>query len=124
MNKLVAFAPFVWMHISNEHKEALKEYGINNCTSYSTSLLIRMDTHNALVLDVHCVKWGKSGPARDLARDMYDKISSDLRYLAEHMFTAKEDASKGRNPLARPHILDAEVREFQARGTRRRNSRP
>lgn len=98
------------MHISNEHKEVLEEYGINNCTSYIFS---HKDGHSqCLVLDVHYVKWGKSGPARDVARHVYDKIDSDLTYLAERMMIAKEDASKRRNPLARPHISDTEVREF------------
>ena len=34
LNELVAFAPFVWAHISDEHKEEVMKYGMNNCMSY------------------------------------------------------------------------------------------
>jgi hypothetical protein len=43
---------------------------------------------------------------------VYDAIDLDLTYIAEHMITAKRDASRSRNPLARPDISDAGVREF------------
>jgi len=36
----------------------------------------------------------------------------DLRYLTECIFNAKKDASKRRNPLARPEISEAMVEKF------------
>ena len=63
-------------------------------------------------MDIHYVKWGELCPARVVARGVYDTIDLDLMHLAEHMLIAKEDISTGRNPLARPVISDAEVREF------------
>jgi hypothetical protein len=47
-----------------------------------------------------------------VARRVYDTINLDLMHLAEHVLIAKEDIGTRRNPLARPVISDAEVREF------------
>jgi hypothetical protein len=47
-----------------------------------------------------------------VAWHVYDAIDMDLTHIAEYMITAKGDASWRRNPLARPDISDAEVREF------------
>jgi hypothetical protein len=48
-----------------------------------------------------------------VARRFYDTIDLDLAYPTEYLFLEKQEASdKRRNPLARPDISDAEVREF------------
>ena len=43
---------------------------------------------------------------------IYFAIDMDLRYLTECIFIAKKDASKRRNPSARPEISDAMMKKF------------
>jgi uncharacterized protein YgbK (DUF1537 family) len=71
-----------------------------------------MGTHNALVLDIYHVKWGKQCPARNVARRVYDKIDSNLRHHVEKIVNTKRDASSRRHPLAHPAIPDARVTAF------------
>jgi len=67
-----------------------------------------------LVLDFNYVDlgYGVSGPAKDVARRIYNTIDMDLTFLSENMLIAKWDVGIDRNPLAHPAISDTEVREF------------
>ena len=47
-----------------------------------------------------------------MAWRLYDTIDLDLMHLAERILRLKKEASRRRNPLTRPVISNAEVREF------------
>jgi len=43
---------------------------------------------------------------------IYDTINEELTFIVMFMMSAKQVAGQSRNPLARPDITDAAVREF------------